>query len=196
VSVNDPTNPPDAPRRDRVLVLCSANQCRSPLAGAFLRREIARRGLAVEVLTAGFRESGNAATPPTVEVAEDFGLDLRAHRSRKVDRGLLLGADAVLGVERLHVREAVVLERSVWPRAFTLRDVVRRSEAVAPRAPDESLRSWLALLSAGRDRMSLMGASPEDDVLDPTTDRTVDHRTTAELLEGLTRRFVSRAWPA
>ena len=192
----DPTNSADAARPDRVLMLCSANQCRSPLTGAFLRQEVERRGLAVEVLTAGFRESGHPATPATVEAAAEFGLDLRAHRSRKVDRDLLLGADAVLGAERLHVREAVVLERSVWPRAFTLRDVVRRAEAVAPRAPDESLRTWLALLSAGRDRMTLMGASPEDDVLDPTTDRTVDHRTTAELLEGLTRRFVSRAWPA
>ncbi|MFA5884662.1 MAG: hypothetical protein WDA60_12480 [Acidimicrobiia bacterium] len=193
--MNDAESPFTMPRPDRVLVLCSANQCRSPLAGAFLRQEVALHGLPVEVVTAGFRESGNPATPPTVEVAQDFGLDLREHVSRKVDRDLLAGADLVLGLERLHVREAVVLERSVWPRAFTLRDVVRRAEAVEPRPADEPLRAWLALLGAGRDRMSLMGASPEDDVLDPTTDRTVDHRTTAELLEGLVRRFVRRAWP-
>ena len=195
MSVNDPTNPSLTARPDRVLVLCSHNQCRSPLAGALLRREIALHGLPVEVLTAGFRDSGRPATTPTIEVAEDFGIDLRAHASRTVDRDLLIGADLVLGVERLHVREAVVLESSVWPRAFTLRDAVRRAEAVAPRSPDEPLRAWLALLGAGRDRMSLMGASPDDDVLDPTTDRTVDHHSTAELLDDLMRRLVRRAWP-
>jgi protein-tyrosine phosphatase len=183
-------------RPDRVLVVCTANQCRSPLTGAFLVREVRRRGLPVEVLTAGLGMGGQPATGPTLEVAEGRGVDLRTHVSRKLDRGLLAGTDVVIGMERLHVREAVVLEPSTWPRVFTLPDLVRRAEAVPPRGRDESFRSWVELLGAGRERASLLGASADDDVLDPTTDPRVDHYTTAELLEGLVRRFVSRAWPA
>ena len=190
-------NEPSAARRDRVLVLCSANQCRSPLAGAILVREVARRGLPVDVLTAGVSTSpGRPATPGTVEAAADLGLDLRTHASRPVDRDLLAGADVVIGMERQHVREAVVLEPAVWRRAFPLPDLVRRAEATGPRPAGEPLRSWLELLSAGRDRMALMGASVDDDVRDPTTDRTVDHRYTAELLEDLLRRLVDLTWPA
>ena len=44
--------------------------------------------------------------------------------------------------------------------------------------------------------MELMGSSPEDDIADPTTDWTVDHVTTAALIEDLLRRFVIRAWPS
>jgi hypothetical protein len=44
--------------------------------------------------------------------------------------------------------------------------------------------------------MDLMGASQEDDVRDPTSDFTVDHVTTASLLDDLIRRLIKRAWPA
>jgi protein-tyrosine-phosphatase len=187
---------PDSARPDRVAVLCTANRCRSPLAAALLVREVATRGLPVVVQSAGLQEAGLPATPPTVAVAHRFALDLRGHASRTVDGNLLAGADLVLGMERLHVREAVLLEPSVWSRAFTLREIVRRAEAVAPRRSDEPLRAWLELLHVGRNRMSMMGASGDDDVRDPTTDPTVDHDTTAAELEDLVRRLVSCAWPA
>ncbi|MFM8303776.1 MAG: hypothetical protein ACKOA9_05685 [Actinomycetota bacterium] len=194
-----PAGPPAARSEvapDRVLVLCTANQCRSPLAGALLRREVSRRGLRVEVRTAGLGESGRPATPETVAAAAGLGLDLGEHRSRTVDRELLAGADLVVGMERLHVREAVVLEPAVWRRAFTLREVVRRADAEGPRTRDEPLRGWLGHLSATRDRLALMGADDEDDVRDPTSDPTVDHATTASELEHLVRRLVDRTWPA
>ena len=187
---------PGAQRPDRVVVLCSANRCRSPLAEALLVREATVGQLPIVVQSAGLGAGGLPATPPTVEVAGRHALDLRSHASRTVDGGLLAGADLVLGMERLHVREAVLLEPSIWPRAFTLREIVRRAEAVAPRRPDEPLRAWLELLHAGRNRMSMMGASDDDDVRDPTTDPTVDHETTAAELEDLMRRLVSCAWPS
>ncbi len=184
------------PGPDRVLVLCSANQCRSPLAGAFLQRAVDRRGLAVDVRTAGVHAvAGRPATPGTVAAARTLGVDLRDHESRALDPALLAGADLVLGMERLHVREAVVLDAGVWRRSFTLPDLVRRAEAGGARRPDESLRAWLEFLSAGRDRMALMGASPDDDVRDPTSDRTVDHPGTAAYLDDLAERLVGLAWP-
>lgn len=182
--------------RERVVVLCLANRCRSPLAGAMLSREVRLHQLPVDVVSAGFGHPGLPATTATVDTAAGLDLDLRSHASRRVDRGLLAGADLVLGMERAQVREAVVLEPSIWPHAFTLREAVRRAEAAAPRAPGQSLRAWLETLSAGRDRMALMGASPDDDVLDPTTDWTVDHASTAALLDELVCRLLSRAWPS
>jgi len=182
--------------RARVVVLCTANRCRSPLGGAIFRREAELLNLPVEVVTAGFSEPGLPATSATVDSARDRDLDLSGHRSRRVDSALLAEADLVLGMERAHVREAVVLEPSVWRHTFTLRELVRRAEAAEPRAADESLRNWLEALSDGRERKELMGSSPDDDVADPTTDWTVDHATTAAVIDDLVRRFVSRAWPS
>ena len=71
----------------RVLVLCTANQCRSPLGAALLRRRAAERGLAIEVLSAGLGESGHPATEPTVAAAALAGIDLR----QRPDAGRPLG---------------------------------------------------------------------------------------------------------
>ena len=184
------------PRRDRVAVLCTANRCRSPLAAAILRREIAARRLPVDVASAGILDPGQPATPRTVEVATRLGLDLRPHVSRVIDSELLVGADLVVGMERLHVREAVLMEPSVWPHAFTLPELVRRAELVAPREPDLSLRAWLEILSVGRNRLAMMGAAPDDEIRDPTSDASVDHESTAAELEDLVERLLSRAWPS
>jgi protein-tyrosine-phosphatase len=150
----------------------------------------------VSVVTAGFSEPELPATVDTVDTARAMKLDLAAHLSRVADRELLAAADLVIGMERRHVREAVVLEPTVWPHAFTLLELVRRAEAAEPRAPDESLTVWLERLSADRERMDMMGASPLDDIADPTSDWTVDHRSTAMLIDDLVRRLVSCAWPS
>jgi protein-tyrosine-phosphatase len=167
------------------------------LAGAFLAREVTMHGLPVDVLSAGVSATaGRPATAGTLRAAADLGIDLSGHESQAADARLVTGADLLIGMERLHVREVVLLDPQVWRRAFTLPDLVRRAESVGPRPPGEPLRSWLALLSAGRDHMAMMGASTDDDVRDPTTDRSVDHRDTAELIEDLVRRLVTLAWPS
>jgi protein-tyrosine phosphatase len=178
------------------VVLCTANRCRSPLAGAVLEREVQLHRLPVSVVTAGFSEPEFPATAETIDTARGMNLDLVAHRSRAADPEMLAEADLVIGMERRHVREAVVLEPTVWRHAFTLLELVRRAEAAEPRSRDETLTAWLERLSAGRERMELMGASPDDDIADPTTDWTVDHESTARLIDDLVRRLVTCAWPS
>jgi hypothetical protein len=76
-------------------------------------------------------------------------------------------ADLVLGMERAHVRHSVLLEPEAWPRAFTLKELVRRGAELGPRPPVESPGAWLARAHEGRDRPDLLGDSPLDDVADP-----------------------------
>ena len=186
----------DAPvRPERVLVMCTANQCRSPLGAALLRRRAAERGLAIEVLSAGLGESGHPATEPTVAAAALAGIDLRGHRSRTVTPELLAGSDLLVTMERMHVREAVVLHPDVWRTAFTLPDLVRRAEKIDPRPEGESLRVYCGILGAGRDRSAVMGSSPDDDVRDPTVDAGVDHDVTLATIDDLVTRMLARLWP-
>lgn len=78
----------------KVLVLCHANRWRSPLCAALLRK--ARPDL--DVLSAGFKESGHRAALPIREVGEGMGvgLDLAEHRSTKVIRLMVDQADLVI----------------------------------------------------------------------------------------------------
>jgi len=97
----------DAARQ--VLLVCTGNLCRSPLAAALYEAALARRlGCGREdllarghaVLSAGMAaEAGHPATPETVDAARARGIDLRGHRSRPLTPHLLDSADRVLVME-------------------------------------------------------------------------------------------------
>jgi protein-tyrosine phosphatase len=177
-----------------VLVVCSANQCRSPFAAAALRREFEQRGIEGDVESVGLGPAGNPATFPTVHAARAVGLDLSTHLSEQIDEDYVADADLVIGMERLHVREVVVLEPRAFARTFTLKELVRRGEEVGPRPPGESVGDWLARVHEGRRAAQLMGPSPDDDVADPTSDMLVDHPAMTAEVGALTARLVELLW--
>lgn len=178
----------------RILVVCSANRCRSPLAGALLRDALAARGIDAVVETAGFGNEGEFATSTTRRVATARGLDLEAHRSRRYD-GRLDDVDLVIGMERLHVRDLVVAAPSSWSKTYTFKELVRRGESSGPRGDGESLGAWLDRLHTGRRTADMLGSSPDDDVADPVGGTQIEHEETVAELDDLVQRFVALAWP-
>jgi protein-tyrosine phosphatase len=179
-----------------VLVLCSANQCRSPMGAALLRRELHRRDPDVVVASAGVvARDGSPATAGTVAAARAFGIDLHGHRSRAATADVVGAADLLLGMERIHVREAVVLHPRAFAHSFTLKELVRRGEERGPCQPGETQVAWLAALHRGRRAADLLGSSPDDDVADPTGDLSVDHDTMASEVDDLVLRLVRLLWP-
>ena len=187
----------DANTPATVLVVCSANQCRSPLVAALLDCHAAERGAPIRVTSAGVDADGaSGATAGTVRVARDLDIDLDRHRSRRVTREMIEASDLALGMERLHVRAAAVLSPMSFPRVFTLKELVRRGTALGPRRRETPLGAWLQAAHSGRRAANLLGASPEDDLEDPTTSRATDHETLAAEVDQLTRRLVDLAWPS
>ena len=179
-----------------ILVVCTANQCRSPLAEAALRAHASERSLSVIVTSAGVQAMpGLPATPPTVYAAQRIGLDLAHHRSTPLAADEVSGADLVLGLERRHVQEVVLHDRGAFPKTFTLKELVRRGSAVGHRQPDQTISDWLAHLHEGRRPMDLVGTSADDDVTDPTGSRAVDHHTTADEVDHLSRQVLDLLFP-
>jgi protein-tyrosine phosphatase len=195
-STEGPGDRPTGGRIRSVLVVCSANQCRSPMAAALLARELARRDPDVRVTSAGvLADDGSPATAGTIKAARSLDVDLRGHRSRAATGAVVAGSDLILGMERMHLREAVVLDPLAFSRAFTLKELVRRGEEHGIRAAGESQVAWLAAVHEGRRAAALMGASDDDDVADPTADLRVDHDTMAAEVEDLVLRAVDLLWP-
>lgn len=152
---------------DRVLLLCSANRCRSVMAGALLRDRLGVVATVIEVCSAGVAGSGLAPPPEVVSAMGGYGLNVGEHRSHRVTLADLDAAQLIVGLAREHVRHAAVNAPDSWPRAFTLKEIVRRGTEVRARLPGEPLPDWLAALHAGRDRRALLGNGPADDVADP-----------------------------
>jgi protein-tyrosine phosphatase len=178
---------------ETVLIVCTANQCRSPLAAALFR--CALEGTEVVVLDAGTGEAGYPVTDGTVAAAARLDLDLTGHLSTTVDAALVEQADLIVTMEREHLRTIVLEHPEAWAKTFTLKELVRRGEAQEARRNGQSLTEWLGVLHAGRTRADLLGASPLDDVADPTSDRRVDHDSLAEELGSLVGATVDKVWP-
>lgn len=174
--------------------MCTANQCRSPTAAGLLRLRLREAGIDAEVSSAGLQEGGLQASPLAVTAVRERGVDLTEHTTRQLDRDLLAATDLVLGMARVHVREVVALEPTIWPRAFTLKELVRRGSEAGERAPDESLDSWLARVDFGREVTGLLRPRPDDDVADPVGKSLATFRQIVHELDALVRRLVVLAW--
>jgi len=166
------------------------------VAEALLRRRLSGLGVAARVKSAGLLESGNPASAEGIDVLAGRGLDMTAHRSATVSAAILREADLVLGMAREHVREAVVVAPELWPRTFTLKELVRRGAAIGPRKEGESLEAWLSRAHMGRTTASLMGVAPDDDVADPIGQPRAAYERMVDELDGLVDRLVTLAWPA
>jgi hypothetical protein len=90
---------------------------------------------------------------------------------------------------RVHVREACAAHRAPLNRTFTLKELVRRGEEIAPRAAGEPVAAWLARAGAGRRPADLLGASAADDVADPVGQPRAVYEHTADELEDLLDRL-------
>jgi len=87
-----------------ILLVCTGNTCRSPLAEALLRKKLADRGVnGVQLGSAGTGAwDGAPASEGAYLVALEHGLDLSAHRARLLTRELVAGSDLVLTMARHH----------------------------------------------------------------------------------------------
>lgn len=85
-----------------ILLVCTGNLCRSPMASALLQRRLADLGLddQVQVESAGtWTREGQRATTFAQAVMVERGLSLEGHRSRNVTEDMLDRADLVLVME-------------------------------------------------------------------------------------------------
>ena len=177
----------------RILFVCTANVCRSPMAEAILSGMLTNaetlEGAAV-VRSAGLLPSGNPMDPEAMAALPEYGKDMSEHLSHRVEVDDLRYADLVLGMTREHVRELVVLVPQAWGHTFTLKELVRRGEDRGARLPAQSLSDWLADVAKDRKRQDLLGSSPQDDVNDPIGGTTARFEQTARELADLCGRVV------
>jgi protein-tyrosine phosphatase len=179
----------------RVLIVCSANVCRSRLAEAHLVRILEPLPVAVAVDSAAVLLDGLSVPEEISEILARLGQPELAERpGRMVTHEELEDADLIVGMTREHVREAVVRDRSVWPRTFTLKELVNRGSRYRGRLPGESLEVWLERLHLGRETSQLLGESPEDDVADPYGGTRAEYEHTAAEIGELIEHLVALIW--
>lgn len=118
----------------RVLFICTANICRSPMAEAIFRSHVQKTRQDWQdwqVESAGtWALDGKPASKNSQLVMARRGLDITGHRSRTVDEALMAGTDLILTMEEGH-KEALQVEFSFAAnRVFLLTEMVGKLESV------------------------------------------------------------------
>lgn len=69
-----------------ILFVCTGNTCRSPMAEGLFRKMAEEKGVdGVTCSSAGlFAMTGDEVTPNSVKACERFGVDISAHRARRI----------------------------------------------------------------------------------------------------------------
>jgi protein-tyrosine phosphatase len=159
------------------------------MAEALFARRLREAGIDATVHSAGLLHDGESPPLDGIEVMAAVGIDTSGHMSRRMNQDMLRDADLVVGMAKEHVREAVLLAPDTWPKAFTIKEIVRRGEEVGARRPGQTLGEWVAALHTGRTRVDMLGASSEDDVADPIGRKHSFYEQTATELDDLTARL-------
>lgn len=137
----------------QVLVVCTANVCRSPLVASLLQQQIMQAGLAGEITveSAGVRAvAGDAVDPVIVAMLDALGVELAAKYATPVAERALSAADLVLVMEEAHRQSLFYRLPRALPKIFLLSELAGRHDEVADPygMPDAAYQATLDLVTA------------------------------------------------
>jgi protein-tyrosine-phosphatase len=97
--------PMEKNHKKRVIVVCTGNICRSPMAAGLLAHHLSDDlGSAIEVASAGTNAlQGYPAQDHAIEIMARIGVDISGHRARQLTRELARSADMILAMEMAHL---------------------------------------------------------------------------------------------
>ena len=169
-----------------ILVVCTGNICRSPMAEGFLRAALSERlGDAAPVVTSAGTAGwdGSGAMEESIRAARERGVDIGTHLARRLAPALIEDADLVVCMATDH-REAIV---GAWPasadKTFTIKELVRLLAASRPAGP---LVDRVAAAAAARNGSRLAG-----DIRDPLGEPIDGYREVAAELDDLSSRLAA-----
>lgn len=139
--------------RVRVLVVCTANVCRSPLAERTLQRAFAvspalARFSVGSAGTFAEQDAAMCALSATLLDGDRDGDWVQAHRSRRLTAELVVASDLVLTMEREQRSIAARLAPGSQAKIFTITEAAQLAELLADDRPTSGNRS-LASLAEG-----------------------------------------------
>lgn len=109
----------------KILFLCTGNTCRSPMAAAFMNKMLNESGMEdVTAESAGLGAfDGDHASENAILASKELGVDLTAHRARRLTPELIAEADAIYAMSPAHVNLVAELYPECHDKVDTLGDI-------------------------------------------------------------------------
>ena len=119
-----------ANRVRKILFVCTANVCRSPMAKEIFNAVAEDRRLARRAASAGVAALENEAMVPNARAAlEEIGIYTEGHRARQVSKAMLQESDLVLTMNPRHAAELRRRFGSLPEKVYTLQEYTTNAPA-------------------------------------------------------------------
>ena len=159
-----------------ILVVCTGNICRSPLAEKLLQSRLTAAGIPAIVTSAGTRAMvDHPMTAEAAFLATQYGAEPTLHAAQQLTTDRIAAADLVLTATREHRGEVVSLHPRANRYAYTLNQFARLVEANPPAVEPAvvelvetpTINSYLAEIATTKG-LALPPLDPnDDDIEDP-----------------------------
>lgn len=103
-----------------ILVICTGNTCRSPMAEALIRERLGELGVNVRVSSAGIFADGSPASDNSRVAMAEVGIDISYHKSRQVTKEMIENADLILTMTNGHKITVLSAVPQAAGKVFTL----------------------------------------------------------------------------
>lgn len=134
VAVSEETGYMTMTERKTILLVCTGNLCRSPMAAGLLRHQLEAAGLTdkYDVQSAGtWAVVGEPASAYARRVMSKRGIDISAHRARDISAEMVAQADLILVMTEAH-REAIEAEfPEARSKTYLLSEMIGRRYDIA-----------------------------------------------------------------
>jgi len=161
----------------RILMVCTGNTCRSPMAEALLRDWASRTGKEMEIRSAGMAaRTGEPISPNAAETLRRLKVP-QPGTSTRLERTDVEWADLILTMTTSHKRAIAERYPHAASKTYTLKEYASQSEALLPdlREMDRLQAEWQMALALGqpfpeqdRQRLAeLARRAPDPDIADP-----------------------------
>jgi len=107
----------------QILIICTGNTCRSPMAEVLLKDKIEKYNAAEQIAVASAGISAwneGRASKGAQCVMKQRGINILAHRSRRLSREDIVRADLLLTMTTSHKEAVLSIMPEAWNKVFTL----------------------------------------------------------------------------
>jgi protein-tyrosine phosphatase len=136
---------------NNILVLCLGNICRSPMAEGLLKRAFPEKSVRSAGLTA---MTGYPADPLAVQVMQEQGIDIRAHRAQSLAGWMVQDAELILTMDSTQKRLVEQQYAAAKGKVFRLGEFGKYDIADPYRQDLNVFRHAYDLISQGVDDMA------------------------------------------